>query len=54
MGKGTEGGRSVKQRDLDAAMRQILLAPTSSGQRNENRPPSKKEPEVRYRLERRR
>ena len=54
MSKDTESVGSVKQGDLDAAMRHVLLALKPSGQKSGNREPSKKELKVRYRLERRR
>ena len=53
---GDEEGKdiaTVKQSDLDDAMRQILLAAKPSGQRREERMPTKAELDARYRLERR-
>ena len=43
----------VSQEDFDDAMREILLAPKPSGQRREDRMPTKAELDARYRLERR-
>lgn len=55
MGRNEEGKdlAPLKQEDFDDAMRQILLAAKPSGQRREERMPTKAELEARYRLDRR-